>query len=197
NTLELHLGQGTGGVGNGSFAAATTLAALTFAPTGITTGDFNEDGLTDLAVAGESSSLVLLMGQGTAGVPDGTFSAPVTVNAGTVTRGVLAYDWNGDGITDLATTGTGMRVLFGNGVAGKGDGTFSLGPLVVVGSTPNHMATGDFNGDGIADLAVCNTGGSTVSVLLGNGSGGVPDGTFAAPISVDAGTGPNTPAVGD
>src|SRR5437588_1576107 len=35
------------------------------------------------------------------------------------------------------------------------------------------FAIGDFNGDGIPDLAVANTGGASVSILLGMG-----DGTF-------------------
>jgi hypothetical protein len=198
NSLNLHLGQGAGGVGNGTFAALSPIATLPFAPTGIATGDFDEDGVTDLAVAGGGSSLVVLLGQGAAGVPNGTFAAPVTVSAGSSTRGLLAYDFNGDGITDLATSGgAGVRVLFGNGTGGRGDGTFTPGPGATAGSTPNHLATADFNADGIADIVVCNTGTSTMSVLLGNGSGGVPDGTFATPITVPAGTGPNAVAVAD
>src|SRR5438034_741092 len=42
------------------------------------------------------------------------------------------------------------------------------------GTAPESVAVGDFNGDGIQDLAVANTGSSTVSILLGNG-----DGTFS------------------
>ena len=37
---------------------------------------------------------------------------------------------------------------------------------------PYSIAVGDFNHDGVADMAVVNQGDSTVSVLLGNGSGG-------------------------
>ena len=36
---------------------------------------------------------------------------------------------------------------------------------------PYSIAVGDFNGDGKLDLAVANSGNSTVSVLLGNGNG--------------------------
>src|SRR5438045_815864 len=40
-----------------------------------------------------------------------------------------------------------------------------------VGGSPQSVAVGDFNRDGIPDLAVPNNSGSTVSVLLGNGQG--------------------------
>jgi hypothetical protein len=197
NTLQLHLGQGSGGVGNGVFGPATLLATLTFAPTAIAVADFDEDGIADLAVAGGATSLVTLRGLGVAGVPNGTFDAPLTVDTVSQSRGLLAYDFNGDGITDLAVAGSGVRMLFGNGSAGKGDGTFTLGPSYSTGATPNQMAVAEFNVDGIADLAVCNTGASSVSVLLGNGTAGVPDGTFAPAIPVTAGSGPNTVHIGD
>src|SRR4029077_8884341 len=74
---------------------------------------------------------------------------------------------------------------------------FTLGPSYATGSAPNHIATGDFNGDGLPHLAVCNTGTTSLSVFLGNGAGSVPDGTFASAIAVAAGQGPNTLAVGD
>jgi hypothetical protein len=197
NTLHLHLGQGTGGVGDGTFGAASLLASLAFPPSGIVVGDFDEDGLDDLVVAGGGSTLVQLRGQGAAGVPNGTFAAPVSITAGGVTRGVIAGDWNGDGVPDLATTGTLLRILYGNGTGGRGDGTFSIGPTYSTSSTPNHLATGDFDQDGVTDLAVCNTGGNSVGVYLGNGTPGAPDGTFAAGILVPAGNGPNAVQVAD
>ena len=197
SSLVLHLGQGTGGVGNGSFGAASLIAKLPFSPTAIATGDFDTDGVTDVAVAGGAGSLVVLRGQGAAGVPNGTFAAPVTVNVGSSTRGLLAYDWNGDGITDLVTSGNGVRVLLGNGTGGHGDGTFSVGPITFVGAQPKDMATGDWNGDGIADLAVCNSGASSLNVLIGGGSDGVPDGTFVASTTVVTSQAPNAVTVGD
>lgn len=198
NTLKLHRGNGTLGTGDGTFGPATTLATLGFAPTSLVVSDLDEDGIADLAVAGGPNSIVTLKGNGSAGVPSGTFAAPVTINTVSQSRGLLAYDFNGDGISDLAVTGTSLRFLFGNGSGGKGDGTFTLSPTTyAVGSTPSHMATGDFNLDGLADLAVCNTGSTTVSILLGNGTAGVPDGTFQNAINVTAGSGPNAVNVAD
>src|SRR5437870_189597 len=61
-----------------------------------------------------------------------------------------------------------------------------------VGTNPQSVAAGDFNGDGRPDLAVANSGSSNVSVLLGNG-----DGTFQAARTFAAGTTPASVAVGD
>src|SRR5437773_2015232 len=61
------------------------------------------------------------------------------------------------------------------------------------GSNPASVAAGDFNRDGVLDLATANYGSNNVSVLLGNG-----DGTFQPAQSFPtAGMNPVTVAVGD
>jgi hypothetical protein len=61
-----------------------------------------------------------------------------------------------------------------------------------VGSAPQSVATGDFNGDGKLDLAVANYGDNTVSILLGNN-----DGTFQSQVTYATGVSPISVAVGD
>ena len=57
---------------------------------------------------------------------------------------------------------------------GRGDGTFQPQMTYAAGSNPFSIVMGDFNNDGIPDLAVVNfLGTGTVGVLTGNG-----DGTF-------------------
>jgi hypothetical protein len=84
-------------------------------------------------------------------------------------------DVNGDGNADIVTTGS---VLLGNG-----DGTSWAPIYYAVGSNPDSVAAGDF--DGILDLAVSNDGSNTVRVVLGNGKG-----TFRAAINYSVGVDP-------
>ncbi len=189
-------GQGTGGVGNGTFTLSGTVTATT-TPWAITAGDFNADGITDLAVAG-AVQVAILLGNGTGGIGNGTFAAAVRYSIGSAGRGVATGDFNSDGITDLAVTvSTGVSVLLGNGTGGKGDGTFGAKTTYTCGTTPYGVATGDFNGDGITDLAVTNSGAGSISVLLGNGTGGIGDGTFAAAATYACGSTPFTVSIGD
>jgi hypothetical protein len=96
----------------------------------------------------------------------------------------IAADLNGDGIPDLAGTGTNAASV----MLGNGDGTFRPKVNYPVGGQAQDLAAGDFNGDGRLDLVVSLSDiVSSLSLLTGNG-----DGTFNAPINF-----PNTGAQED
>jgi hypothetical protein len=82
------------------------------------------------------------------------------------------------------------------GTAALGAGQTALNwlnsPSPATGSLPYSAAVGDFNGDGIPDLAVANNWGNTVTILLGKG-----DGTFTPAPSPATGSGPIFVAVED
>ena len=143
-----------------SFAAARTFDTGPGAWS-LAVGDFNLDGHADLAVANRgSTNISVLLGNG-----DGTFQAAINYSTATNPVSVAVGDFNGDSKPDLAVVSLGstnVAVLLGNG-----DGTFQSAVDYAAGANLNSVAVGDFNGDGKADLLVA---GSTVSVLLGNGT---------------------------
>jgi hypothetical protein len=145
------------------------------------TGDFNGDGKPDLAVLNSvtnSISVFLGNGDGTLTLNNTIFEVGNTpcVNANEASNCALTVgDFNHDGNADLvATSGYDDTVIV---LLGHGDGTFSPanGSPVTVGSFPQAVKIGDFNADGVQDLAVANAKDNTISILLGNG-----DGTFTA-----------------
>ena len=171
----------------------TANTATGIEPVGVATADFNGDGIPDIATANEISNTVsVLQGKG-----DGTFSVVSSPAVGNLPGAVVVGDFNGDGKADLAVVNAGAQLLNDSWVVtillGNGDGTFTAaGNESVMGVGSAALCVGDFNGDGIADLALANYDSATVSILLGNG-----DGTFKAPTIINVGRGPSSIATAD
>ncbi len=71
--------------------------------------------------------------------------------------------------------------------------TTPAGSPIAVGNAPRAIALGDFNNDGKPDLAAANSVANTVTILLGNGSGGF----TAAAVSPATGLTPGAVVAGD
>ena len=127
-------------------------------------GDFNGDGKSDMATAGQGvNSASVLLGNG-----NGTFQAKQSFGTGTSPYSVVVADFNSDGKSDLVTADYGSNtasVLLGNG-----DGTFQAKQFFGTGADLRSVAVGDFNGDGVKDLVTADHSDYTASVLLGNGT---------------------------
>src|SRR4051794_15366514 len=150
-------------------------------PSGAAVGDFNGDGLADLAVsafvAGNVSVLLRQAGGGFA------LEGGAAIQLSSNVHAVAAGDFNSDGRLDLAaTTAASQVVLLLRNALNNG---FSQGQSFATGATPTGIAVGDYNGDGLADLAVANRGGDTATILLR-----VPGGTFSSEPAVPVGDDP-------
>src|SRR5271165_891718 len=201
NSLVQSLGP-SGPAPNYRIATADTAAASTAQtpPAGkanrqAAIDDFNGDGVTDGALITFSGITVTLFNA------DGTILSTSSYPVSGIGASILTADFNGDGVADLAVTendasGQGNVVV----LLGKGDGTFgppAKFPTGPIGPFAFYLDTGDFNGDGHADLAVTNepsaigTAGN-VAVLLGKG-----DGTFSPAVSYTVGEFPGTIVAAD
>lgn len=140
------------------------------------TGDFNRDGLSDLAVANtQGSSFSVVFGNG-----DGTYGPATTYAAPGSPRGIAVLDVDGDGDMDVATASSGASSvsIFLN----DGRGNFSLFESWDAGVTLEWaLAAADMDNDGIADLIVGSRAGWIVV------KPGLGDGTFGPPLTQQSG----------
>jgi uncharacterized protein (TIGR03437 family) len=124
--------------------------------------------------------------------------APLSSGVATLKTGLLAagarsltafYDGN-------AAFMPGKSPVFTQAMTPVAGGSFSnpTGNPFSAGSEPSAVAVGDFNGDGIPDMAITNALSANVTIFIGNGSGGFIQAT-GSPVSV--GNVPNSIVAGD
>ena len=163
------------GRGDGTFLPAVALPTGSN-PSAVAVGDFNEDGIDDFVVACAGVAVYRVAGGGNLGTGygvniflgrgDGTFRGTVAFPAGPGQWGpnyIIPADCNGDGHTDLiAIEGGRIYVILGNG-----DGTFQASDHYSLPPNSYDAVIGDFNGDGIPDLAVSSQVGNSIAVVPG------------------------------
>ncbi len=114
-----------------------------------------------------AGSVAILLGNG-----DGSFQSPRSFNAGSGPLSVAIGDFNADGVQDLAVARLCLTPRCGTGNAvvllGNGDGSLQSPQDYLVGRGAGTIVVGDFNGDGLQDLAAANSGSNKVWVLITN-----------------------------
>lgn len=163
------------GNGAGGFTRQPDIQTGGDGPQSIVSGDFNHDSKLDLAVLHfNSADVSILLGDG-----HGNFvlsaDSPIPLPTGDevlpfLPRGasLLALDFNGDGKLDLVAATHGghsdnnrVFILVGDG-QGHFETAFDLDP----GFPPRSIVAGDFNGDGLPDIAASFFCGTQVKILI-------------------------------
>jgi hypothetical protein len=163
------------GNGRGAFTPAPgSPVSVGIAAHLVVAADFDRDGALDLAVTEhDSNDVVLLRGNGRGSFAVAATRARAIEGVAPHNHGLVAADFDGDGRLDLATSnnnGNSVSVLLADGRGGFRPAAPSPFP---VGRAPYPLAVADWNGDGRPDVATPDVGGHTVTVLFGDGKGGL------------------------
>ena len=177
------------GNGDGTLQPAITIH-LPASALDVVVGDFNGDGIPDLAVGACNvcsrglGSILILPGQG-----HGVFGAPISTTTRYGVAALVAGDFNNDGKLDLAfdlQLPEGYKIYALATMLGNGDGTFQASQSVLRNGSSTHLLVHDLNGDGIEDIV---DGGE---ILFGKG-----DGTFQPPVTYPSEGNPEWTALAD
>jgi hypothetical protein len=183
NGVVIVPGDGKGDFGNGETASGTSDLS------NFAVGDLDRDGKLDLVSLDSGAALVRVeRGNG-----DGTFSLSSTQAVAASSDGIVIADFDENGKPDVAigsVFGANVQVLLGDGLGGLGlPTTFPVGGGA---SGARVAAVMDFNRDGNVDLVTSNSFSNNVSILPGNGLGGL-----GAAVNTSVGNSPAGVAVGD
>jgi hypothetical protein len=188
-TLSVLLGDGKGHF----HQAPGRLCSTGKLPNDIAVGDINRDGSLDLVIPNtETPYLTILLGDGKGGFKPSPHS-PFDTKSYPHVHGVALGDFDGDGKLDVVTDNWGHdQILM---FMGDGAGNLILpGRPFHTGKRPyQRVRSADFNKDGKPDVVTTDLDQNAVSILLGDGRGGLrdapgspfPAGVFPWAVAVD------------
>jgi hypothetical protein len=161
-------------------------------PHAVATGDFTNNGRSDLVVVNQTSGTVSVFLSN----PNGTLQATATTLTDNAAPDAVAVgDFLDNGDEDIAvanhSNGT-VSVWLGNG-----NGSFSAPATYSVGAGADAIASADLNGDGRDDLAVGTFTAGNVVVLLANSNGTTAANAFSISGTYSLGAGINGIAAGE
>ncbi len=158
--------------GNANFANPIIELTTSGFPSPVALGDFNRDGIVDLAT-GHRLSIDISLGMG-----NGQLNNSVVYPSDPGTFDICVADFNNDKKLDLASShlsdSASINVRLGNG-----DGTFQVmqyypAPASTDLQNSRGLTSADINSDGFEDIVLVNGASHTLAVYINNG-----DGTFS------------------
>ena len=152
-----------------AIGTTSSLAPVTAPSFSLAVGDLNADGKDDIVIH-LAGSIGTYLGKADGTLGQGGTGAVAAPNGTTNFSSVLSIavaDFNGDGKLDVAASSPDNSAV--EVFAGKGDGTLQAGVLwpVTNAGTPVAVVTGDFNGDGRADI-LSGLQANSLALLLGS-----------------------------
>jgi cysteine-rich repeat protein len=166
---EIRISAGNGAGGFASPAGLTTSAGASGRePFFVTVADLDGDGKADICTANAGSNdVTVLLGEGSGAFGDPIISAAVLGAGAAEVSVVRVGDLNGDGVPDLVTANPGRGTI--SVLIGFGNGGFAAPQSFPVGTLPHSIAVGDFDGDGLDDVAAIVSEPAAVVILRSKG----------------------------
>jgi hypothetical protein len=190
-TVSVFLGNGDGTFGDGKGKIVSQTGAtypVGNGPVSLAAGDFNKDGILDIAVANSGKdSAGNTIGNGSVsilfGKKGGTFGTAKTMLEGVVNPSSIAAAPGGNLVISEPN---GMATILNN----NGSGVFTLGKSFTVGTSPTGIIAQDVTDDKKADIVTANSGDNTITLIPGKSTGGFDYPVSTAFPAFPAGTGP-------
>lgn len=138
-------------------------------PTDVAVADLTGDGKGDMVTSNIGTNTATILPSRSINV---SAQQNTALPSGTAPTGITTGDFTGDGIADAAVVGSGTGAV----TVLKGGAPGVLTAMTIVGTSPagsdiGRAEGGDFNGDGVADLAVSSVAnGGEVRVLMSRGT---------------------------
>ncbi|MGB5660716.1 MAG: VCBS repeat-containing protein [Thermoanaerobaculia bacterium] len=150
--------------GDGTFGAPIALSlGPDLRPDGVVAADLDRDG--DMDIAASSSGDTLNLATVFLRTGPGSFSAPISYPvAGLNPDGIVAADFDVDGLLDLATADQDSAQV--SVLRNLGGAVYAAPVALAVGTTPGPLRASDLNGNGARDLVSANGTSGNVSVLI-------------------------------